>query len=69
MIEILSEHTCQGFMQGYTLTGRTAIFPSYKSFLGIVHTMMVQYAKFSKLARRLDWRGSLSFINYIETST
>jgi xylulose-5-phosphate/fructose-6-phosphate phosphoketolase len=69
VIEILSEHTCQGFMQGYTLTGRTAIFPSYESFLGIVHTMMVQYAKFSKLARRLDWRGSLSSINYIETST
>lgn len=69
VIEILSEHTCQGFMQGYTLTGRTAIFPSYESFLGIIHTMMVQYAKFNKLARRLDWRGDPSSINYIETST
>jgi xylulose-5-phosphate/fructose-6-phosphate phosphoketolase len=36
VIEVLSEHNCQGFMQGYTLTGRTAIFPSYESFLGIV---------------------------------
>ena len=49
VIEILSEHICQGFMQGYTLTGRTALFPSYESFLGIVHTMMVQYSKFNKM--------------------
>ncbi|EGY22224.1 xylulose-5-phosphate phosphoketolase [Verticillium dahliae VdLs.17] len=69
VIEILSEHCCQGFMQGYTLTGRVALFPSYESFLGIVHTMMVQYAKFSKIAQSLDWRGDLASINYIETST
>jgi xylulose-5-phosphate/fructose-6-phosphate phosphoketolase len=49
VIEVLSEHMCQGFMQGYTLTGRTAIFPTYESFLGIVHTMMVQYSKFNKM--------------------
>lgn len=49
VIEVLSEHMCQGFMQGYTLTGRVAIFPSYESFLGIIHTMMVQYAKFIKM--------------------
>ncbi|KAK6511623.1 hypothetical protein TWF481_000533 [Arthrobotrys musiformis] len=69
VIEILSEHTCQGFMQGYTLTGRTAVFPSYESFLGIVHTMMVQYSKFNKMAQETNWRGPLSSINYIETST
>jgi xylulose-5-phosphate/fructose-6-phosphate phosphoketolase len=69
VIEVLSEHQCQGFMQGYTLTGRTAVFPSYESFLGIVHTMMVQYSKFNKIARQMDWRGDLSSINYIETST
>lgn len=51
VIEILSEHTCQGLMQGYTLTGRTAVFPSYESFLGIIHTMMVQYSKFNKMVR------------------
>lgn len=56
-------------MQGYTLTGRTAIFPSYESFLGIVHTMMVQYSKFNKMGQETNWRGSLSSINYIETST
>ncbi|EWG44569.1 hypothetical protein FVEG_15677 [Fusarium verticillioides 7600] len=69
VIEILSEHCCQGWMQGYTLTGRTALFPSYESFLGIIHTMMVQYSKFNKIARETNWRGDLSSINYIETST
>ncbi|KAK0713656.1 XFP N-terminal domain-containing protein [Lasiosphaeria miniovina] len=69
VIEVLSEHDCQGFMQGYTLTGRTALFPSYESFLGIVHTMMVQYSKFVKIARQVSWRGDLASINYIETST
>lgn len=69
VIEILSEHTCQGFMQGYTLTGRTAVFPSYESFLGIIHTMMVQYSKFNKMARETSWRGDLSSLNYVETST
>jgi xylulose-5-phosphate/fructose-6-phosphate phosphoketolase len=52
VIEVLSEHMCQGFMQGYTLTGRTALFPSYESFLGIIHTMMVQYSKFSKIVSK-----------------
>ncbi|KAL2690148.1 hypothetical protein Neosp_004216 [[Neocosmospora] mangrovei] len=69
VIEILSEHCCQGWMQGYTLTGRTALFPSYESFLGIIHTMMVQYSKFNKVAREVEWRGPLSSINYIESST
>ena len=69
VIEILSEHCCQGFLQGYTLTGRVGIFPSYESFLGIIHTMMVQYSKFVKIAREVKWRGDLSSINYIETST
>ncbi|KAF4462572.1 hypothetical protein FALBO_10611 [Fusarium albosuccineum] len=69
VIEVLSEHCCQGWMQGYTLTGRTALFPSYESFLGIIHTMMIQYSKFNKIAREVKWRGDLSSINYIETST
>lgn len=69
VIEILSEHTCQGFLQGYTGTGRTGLFPSYESFLGIVHTMMIQYSKFNKMARETSWRKDVSSINYIETST
>ncbi|MCJ1473043.1 hypothetical protein MMC13_001692 [Lambiella insularis] len=69
VIEMLSEHTMQGFLQGYTLTGRTGLFPSYESFLGIVHTMMVQYSKFNKMARESTFRKDISSINYLETST
>ncbi|KAF2804032.1 D-xylulose 5-phosphate/D-fructose 6-phosphate phosphoketolase [Mytilinidion resinicola] len=69
VIEILSEHCCQAFMQGYTLTGRTALFPSYESFLGIIHTMMVQYAKFGKMAQETSWRRPIGSLNYLETST
>lgn len=69
VVEILSEHTCQGMLQGYTLTGRTGLFPSYEAFLGIVHTMMVQYGKFMKMALETSWRGPCGSLNYIETST
>ncbi|KAK5146926.1 hypothetical protein LTR04_000942 [Oleoguttula sp. CCFEE 6159] len=69
VIEILSEHCCQGFMQGYTLTGRVGIFPSYESFLGIIYTMMVQFAKFGKMAHEVPWRKDIGSLNYIETST
>ena len=54
VIEILSEHTCQGMLQGYTLTGRTGLFPSYEAFLGIIDTMMVQYCKFVKMVSSLS---------------
>ncbi|EXJ60635.1 hypothetical protein A1O7_04788 [Cladophialophora yegresii CBS 114405] len=69
LIEVLSEHQCQGWMQGYTLTGRTALFPSYEAFLGIIDTMMIQYAKFGKMSRESGWRSDISSINYLETST
>ncbi|MFW6359985.1 MAG: phosphoketolase [Chroococcales cyanobacterium] len=69
VIEILSEHTCQAFLQGYLLTGRHGLFPSYEAFLGIVTTMMDQYAKFLKLSEQFSWRLPVSSLNYIETST
>ncbi|PFH53195.1 hypothetical protein AMATHDRAFT_188435 [Amanita thiersii Skay4041] len=69
VIEILSEHTCQGMLQGYTITGRTGLFPSYEAFLGIVHTMMVQYGKFMKMALETTWHEPCGSLNYIETST
>ncbi|KAK7690629.1 hypothetical protein QCA50_005728 [Cerrena zonata] len=69
VIEMLSEHTCQGMLQGYTLTGRTGLFPSYEAFLGIVHTMMVQYSKFVKMAHETTWRQPVGSLNYVETST
>ena len=69
VIEMLSEHTLQGMMQGYTLTGRTGLFPSYESFLGIITTMMVQFAKFAKMGKETSWRQDFGSINYISTST
>ncbi|KAI0077898.1 phosphoketolase [Panus rudis PR-1116 ss-1] len=69
VIEMLSEHTMQGMLQGYTLTGRTGLFPSYEAFLGIVHTMMVQYSKFVKMAHETTWRQPVGSLNYVETST
>lgn len=65
VIETLSEHQCQGWLQGYTLTGRTALFPSYESFLGIISTMLIQYSKFNKMARETNWRGDLASVNYL----
>jgi xylulose-5-phosphate/fructose-6-phosphate phosphoketolase len=56
-------------LQGYTLTGGTGLFPSYESFLGIVHTMLVQFAKFIKMAAETKWRQPISSLNYVETST
>ncbi|GAA5845029.1 hypothetical protein JCM11251_007449, partial [Rhodosporidiobolus azoricus] len=67
--EMLSEHTLQGWLQGYTLTGRHGVFPSYEAFLGIIGTMMTQYAKFVKMALESPWRGPNAALTYIETST
>lgn len=69
VLEILSEHTCQGWMQGYVLTGRYALFPSYEAFLGIIATMMDQFAKFMKMSKEIPWRKSTPSLNYIATST
>lgn len=63
VIEILSEHTCQGMLQGYTLTGRTGLFPSYEAFLGIVQTMMVQYSKFVKMVQNISFFQHFTFAN------
>jgi xylulose-5-phosphate/fructose-6-phosphate phosphoketolase len=69
ILEILSEHTCQAWLQGYLLTGRHGLFPSYEAFLGIAATMMDQFAKFLKLANETEFRGKVSSLNYLETST
>lgn len=69
VLEILSEHTCQAWMQGYVLTGRYALFPSYEAFLGIIATMMDQYCKFIKMSHEIPWRRPVPSLNYIATST
>lgn len=69
VMEMLSEHTLQGLMMGYVLTGRHSIFASYEAFIQIVASMADQYAKFLKVARMVSWRGPIPSLNYILTSS
>lgn len=68
-IEMLSEHSLQGLLQGYVLTGRHGIFASYEAFIQIVGSMADQYAKFLHSARTIPWRGIIPSLNYILTSS
>ncbi len=68
VLEMLSEHSLQGLMQGYVLTGRHAVFASYEAFVQIVASMADQYAKFLGVAREVKWRGDVPSLNYILTS-
>jgi len=68
VLEVLSEHNCQGWLQGYLLTGRHGIFPCYEAFLPIVDGMMNQYAKFLKTSLEVPWRKPISSLNYLLTS-
>lgn len=69
VIEVLSEHMCQAWLQGYLLTGRHGLFPSYEAFLPIIASMMDQYAKFLKMSGELAWRPPVPSLNYLLTST
>lgn len=69
VIEMLSEHSLQGLLQGYVLTGRHGVFASYEAFVQIVASMADQYAKFLKVARQIPWRNSVPSFNYILTSS
>ncbi len=68
-MEVLSEHLCQAWLQGYLLTGRHGLFPSYEAFLNIIASMMDQYAKFLKMSEDLPWRPPVAALNYLQTST
>lgn len=68
VLEMLSEHNCQGWLQGYLLTGRHGLFPCYEAFVSIVDTMMNQYAKFLKSSLEVRWRRPISSLNYLLTS-
>ena len=67
--EILSEHSLQGLLQGYILTGRHGVLTSYEAFAPIISSMMDQYAKFLTQSKEVKWRGYLASLNYILTST
>jgi len=68
VMEILSEHCCEGWLEGYLLSGRHGIFACYEAFIGIIDTMMAQYAKWQKMARDLPWRVPVASLNYLLTS-
>lgn len=65
---ILSEHACEGMLEGYLLTGRHGIFHSYEAFIRIVDSMTSQHAKWLKVSKELPWRKPISSLNYILTS-
>jgi len=68
VMEILSEHTCQGWLEGYLLSGRHGLFSCYEAFVHIVDSMFNQHAKWLKVSRQLDWRPPIASLNYLLTS-
>lgn len=68
MDSMLSEHMCQGWLEGYLLTGRHGFFNSYEAFIRIVDSMFAQHAKWLKVCSQLSWRQDISSLNYILSS-
>lgn len=68
VLEMLSEHQCQGWLEGYLLTGRHGIFSCYEAFTHIVGSMFNQHAKWLKVARELSWRKPIASLNYLLSS-
>ena len=68
VMEVLSEHLCQGWLEGYVLTGRHGLFNCYEAFIHIVDSMFNQHAKWLKVTRQLPWRRPIASLNYLLTS-
>jgi xylulose-5-phosphate/fructose-6-phosphate phosphoketolase len=68
VMEVLSEHLCQGWLEGYLLTGRHGLFSCYEAFVHIVDSMFNQHAKWLKVTRSLGWRRPVAALNYLLTS-
>ena len=68
MLEILSEHLCQGWLEGYLLTGRHGLFNCYEAFIHIVDSMFNQHAKWLKVTRGIPWRRPIASLNYLLSS-
>jgi xylulose-5-phosphate/fructose-6-phosphate phosphoketolase len=68
VMEILSEHTCQGWLEGYLLTGRHGLFSCYEAFIHIIDSMFNQHAKWLKVTREIPWRRPIPSLNYLLTS-
>ncbi len=67
-MEVLSEHDCEGWLEGYLLTGRHGIFACYEAFIPIIDSMLNQYAKWLKVAGEIPWRRPIASLNYLLTS-
>jgi xylulose-5-phosphate/fructose-6-phosphate phosphoketolase len=65
---VLSEHICQGFLEGYLLTGRHGLFSCYEAFIHIIDSMFNQHAKWLKVTRDIEWRRPIASLNYLLTS-
>jgi xylulose-5-phosphate/fructose-6-phosphate phosphoketolase len=68
VMEILSEHCCQGWLEGYLLTGRHGLFNCYEAFIHIVDSMVNQHAKWLKVTREIPWRKPIASLNYLLSS-
>jgi xylulose-5-phosphate/fructose-6-phosphate phosphoketolase len=68
VMEVLSEHLCQGWLEGYLLTGRHGFFSCYEAFIHIVDSMFNQHAKWLKTSREIPWRRPIASLNYLLTS-
>ncbi|MBS0543637.1 MAG: phosphoketolase family protein [Proteobacteria bacterium] len=68
VMEVLSEHLCEGWFEGYLLTGRHGLFSCYEAFIHIVDSMFNQHAKWLKVCRRIPWRKPVASLNYLLTS-
>ena len=68
VMEILSEHTCQGWLEGYLLTGRHGLFSCYEAFIHIIDSMFNQHAKWLKVSKEIPWRRPIASLNYLLTS-
>jgi xylulose-5-phosphate/fructose-6-phosphate phosphoketolase len=68
VMEVLSEHLCQGWLEGYLLTGRHGFFSCYEAFIHIVDSMLNQHAKWLKVTRAIPWRRPIASLNYLLTS-
>ena len=68
VMEVLSEHLCQGWLEGYLLTGRHGMFSCYEAFIHVIDSMFNQHAKWLKMTREIPWRSPIASLNYLLTS-
>ncbi|HEV7962904.1 MAG TPA: phosphoketolase family protein, partial [Actinoplanes sp.] len=68
VMEVLSEHLCEGWLEGYLLTGRHGVFTSYEAFIHVVDSMVNQHAKWLKVTRDIPWRRPIASLNYLLSS-